>query len=116
MPGSTFGQPLSIVSLNRPLDKKIRKVHSRYVPVSADVTDFGGQGGVSRLKQYETIAWWLVVVGAVNWGLYGLGMLLGGASWNLVSMLFGPWPMVESVVYVLVGLSGLMLLMGKTGK
>lgn len=71
---------------------------------------------VSKLKQYETLAWWLVVVGAVNWGLYGLGTLLGGASWNLVAMLFGSWPMVESVVYVLVGLSGLMLLMGKTGK
>ena len=68
------------------------------------------------MKQYETLAWWLVVVGAVNWGLYGLGTLLGGSSWNLVNMLFGSWPMVESVVYVLVGLSGLMLLMGKMGK
>ena len=68
------------------------------------------------MKQYETYAWWLVIVGAINWGLYGLGMLLGGDGWNLVSMLLGTWPMVENVVYVLVGLSGLMLLMGKMGK
>ena len=71
---------------------------------------------MSRLKQYETLAWWLVIVGALNWGLYGLGMLLGGSAWNVVGMLLGSWPMVENVVYVLVGLSGLMLLMGKMGK
>lgn len=50
----------------------------------------------------------LVVVGAVNWGLVGAAMLLGnGANWNVVNLLLGQWPVVEAVVYVLVGLAGL---------
>lgn len=49
----------------------------------------------------------LVIVGALNWGLVGLGMLMGaGMSWNLVNMLLGSMPMIEAVVYLLVGLSG----------
>ena len=49
----------------------------------------------------------LVVVGALNWGLVGLSMLLGGSNWNVVSLLLSKWPVVEAVVYVLVGLAGL---------
>ncbi len=50
----------------------------------------------------------LVLVGALNWGL------VGGFGYNLVNALLGNWPMVERVVYILVGLSALgMLLMGK---
>jgi hypothetical protein len=49
----------------------------------------------------------LVVIGGVNWGLVGLGMLLG-KSWNLVYMLLGSMPTAEAVVYVLVGVSAVM--------
>lgn len=56
----------------------------------------------------------LVVVGAINWGLVGLGGFMG-SSWNLVSMILGSWPMVESLVYVLVGLSGLYLMFTHKG-
>lgn len=59
------------------------------------------------MKNLEMIGWLLVVIGALNWGLVGLGMLLGGMGWNVVNMLLGGWPMVEAVVYVLVGLAGL---------
>lgn len=45
------------------------------------------------------IAWVLVLVGALNWGL------VGGFNWNLVNALLGNWPMVEKAVYILVGLS-----------
>ena len=48
------------------------------------------------------VAWILLVVGGLNWLLVGLGGFLGG-SWNVVSMIFGSWPMVEWLVYVLVG-------------
>lgn len=49
----------------------------------------------------------LVVVGALNWGLVGLGMLMGkGADWNVVHMILGQWMTVEAVVYLLVGLAG----------
>ncbi|MBI2032862.1 MAG: DUF378 domain-containing protein [Candidatus Levybacteria bacterium] len=41
----------------------------------------------------------LVIAGAVNWGLIGL------LNYNLVNTLVGGWPMVEQVVYILVGLS-----------
>ena len=61
-------------------------------------------------------AWWLVLIGAINWGLVGLGYWLGGANWNIVSMILGTWPVVENLVYVLVGLSGVWLLWGKMGK
>ena len=53
----------------------------------------------------------LVIIGALNWGLIGVGNLMG-SNWNLVEMILGSWPMVMNIVYVLVGLSGVMLLWG----
>ena len=48
----------------------------------------------------------LVIVGAINWGLVGVGNFLG-SNWNLVEMIFGSIPALESLIYVLVGLAGL---------
>lgn len=48
----------------------------------------------------------LMIIGAINWGLVGLGGFLG-SDLNVVNMLLGAWPKVEWVVYILVGLSGL---------
>ena len=48
----------------------------------------------------------LVAIGAINWGLVGLGMLLGH-NWNVVNLLLGGLPTVEAVVYLLVGLSAI---------
>jgi uncharacterized membrane protein YuzA (DUF378 family) len=53
----------------------------------------------------------LLIVGGLNWGLVGAGMLAGkGSAWNLVSMLVGTWPMVEAIVYALVGVAALLAL------
>ncbi len=52
------------------------------------------------------IAWLLVVIGAINWGLVGLGMLMN-ADWNVVHMILGGVPTVEAIVYLLVGLSSI---------
>jgi len=53
----------------------------------------------------------LVWVGALNWGLVGV------LDFNLVNQLLGAWPMVERVVYILVGVSVLLMLMaGKCSK
>ena len=52
----------------------------------------------------------LVIVGAINWGLVGLGWLFGGSDWNVVHMLFGSWMTVEAIIYVLVGAAGVMQL------
>ncbi|HYM65418.1 MAG TPA: DUF378 domain-containing protein [Candidatus Sulfotelmatobacter sp.] len=60
-------------------------------------------------KYVEWLGMILVIVGALNWGLVGLGGLMGGANWNVVWMLLGSWPTLLNLVYVLVGLSGLWL-------
>lgn len=60
------------------------------------------------------IAGWLVIIGAINWGLVGLGNFLG-SDLNVVSMLLGSVPYAEDVVYVLVGLAGVKKLL-KGGK
>ena len=46
-------------------------------------------------------AWWLMVIGALNWGLVAIN-----PGYNLVAMIFGTMPMLETLVYALVGLSG----------
>lgn len=53
----------------------------------------------------------LVIVGAINWGLVGLGNFLGN-NLNVVSLLFGSWSWLENAIYVLVGLAGIMLVAG----
>ena len=57
------------------------------------------------------LAFILLVVGGLNWGLVGLGMLLG-SNLNVVNLLLGNWPTVEAVVYILVGLAALKKLIG----
>lgn len=60
----------------------------------------------------NNIAWWLVIIGALNWGLVGIGEFVGG-NWNLVNLLFGTISSLEAVVYVLVGAGAVVLLLDK---
>lgn len=60
------------------------------------------------------VAYWLVIIGALNWGLVGIGGF-AGSNWNVVNLIFGSVPWLEWVVYLLVGLSALMMLFGKQG-
>lgn len=53
----------------------------------------------------------LLLVGGINWGLVGVGMLMS-KDWNVVHMLLGAWPMVEAIVYVLVGVAAVMKITG----
>ncbi len=53
----------------------------------------------------------LLAVGGLNWGLVGVGMLMG-SDLNVVNMLLGSMPTVEAVVYILVGLSAILYLVG----
>lgn len=55
---------------------------------------------------------WLLVIGGINWGLVGAGMLFGGMDWNVVGMIFGSMPVVEGIVYLLVGVSAVMYIFG----
>lgn len=56
------------------------------------------------MKNLHMVAWILVIVGGLNWLLIGLGGFMG-ANWNVVGIIFGSWPQVEWLVYILVGLS-----------
>jgi len=57
-----------------------------------------------------TIAEALVIIGGLNWGLVGI------ANLDLVKLLFGSIPILQTIVYVLVGLSALYMLAMMLGK
>lgn len=59
-----------------------------------------------RVNWLDWLSLTLVIVGALNWGLVGIGNYLD-ANWNLVDLLLGGVPAIENLVYVLVGLAGL---------
>lgn len=54
-----------------------------------------------KMGTIDWIAWILVVVGALNWGLIGV------ADVNLLTSLTGTTSGLTQVVYILVGLGGL---------
>jgi uncharacterized membrane protein YuzA (DUF378 family) len=56
-------------------------------------------------------AWVLVAIGGLNWGLVGLGLLIG-SDLNVVGMLLGKWPTVLAIVYLLVGIATLVKIFG----
>ena len=63
-------------------------------------------GATLRVNWLDWLSLILVIVGALNWGLVGLGNYLE-ANWNLVALLLGWAPVLENLVYVVVGLAGL---------
>lgn len=56
-----------------------------------------------RFNLIDWLAFVLVIVGAVNWGLVGI------AGLDLVMLLFGSLPPLPNIVYAVVGLAGLYL-------
>ena len=56
------------------------------------------------MKGLQQVANILVIVGALNWGLVGLLDL------NVVNMVLGSIAGLEKIVYILVGLSGVLML------
>lgn len=58
------------------------------------------------MKALHMIAFILLVIGGLNWLLIGLGGFAGG-DWNVVHLVLGSIPMLEWLVYVLVGLSAI---------
>jgi uncharacterized membrane protein YuzA (DUF378 family) len=53
----------------------------------------------------------LLVIGGLNWGLIGIGMLMG-SDFNVVHMILGSVPTLEAVVYILVGVAAIMKIFG----
>lgn len=60
------------------------------------------------MKVVAFIALLLSVIGGLNWGLVGLGGFLD-QNLNVVNLALGSWPTVEWVVYLLVGVSALLV-------
>lgn len=58
----------------------------------------------SVFSTLDWVAWVLIIVGAINWGLVGLFGL------DLVATLFGSMTTASRIVYVLVGVAGLYFL------
>ena len=56
------------------------------------------------------IAWVLVVIGALNWGLVGF------FNFNLVEAIFGMGSVLSSLIYDVVGLSAIVLICYKVFK
>lgn len=63
-----------------------------------------GKEGGDNMKGLQQIAVILVIIGALNWGLVGLFNL------NLVNAIFSSMAWLEKTVYILVGLSGIIML------
>ncbi len=57
------------------------------------------------MKILNVLALTIAIIGAVNWGL------IGAFDFNLVDMLFGAGSMFSKFIYVLVGISGLYLIL-----
>ena len=57
----------------------------------------------------HAIAYLLVLVGALNWGLVGIGGYMG-VNLNVVNLIFGAWAWLEWLIYLLVGLSAVFMM------
>jgi uncharacterized protein len=57
-----------------------------------------------KMNALDWIAWILVIVGGLNWGLWG------ALQFNLVDAIFGVGSTASMVVYVLVGLGALWMI------
>ena len=53
------------------------------------------------MKIIDKIAFVLVIIGAINWGLIGI------FQFNLVDTIFGTASIISRIIYTLVGISGL---------
>ncbi len=58
---------------------------------------------VIRMNTLHTVSFILVLIGALNWGLVGL------FGFNLVEALLGFSPMLERLVYILVGVAAVVV-------
>jgi len=59
---------------------------------------------MKKMGTLDWIAFILVVIGGLNWGLIGF------FKWDLVGAIFGDMTAISRIVYALVGLSALYLL------
>jgi len=56
------------------------------------------------MKALHMVSMLLIWVGALNWGLFGLFNL------NIVNAILGGVPIIEKIVYILVGVAGVIII------
>ncbi len=61
-----------------------------------------GMGGILKV---------LLIIGGLNWGLVGVGMLMGN-NLNVVNMAFSSMPTVEAIIYIIVGVAAIVKIFG----
>jgi uncharacterized membrane protein YuzA (DUF378 family) len=80
------------------------------------ITRFNGilfmknKGECKSCSTTSMIAWVLVIVGALNW------LLVGVFQWDLVAWIFGKIMIIGRIVYILVGISGIYLIIEACAK
>jgi len=57
-----------------------------------------------KMSVIDWIAWVLVMIGGLNWGLVGI------FNFNLVDWIFGAGAVLSSIVYILVGASAVWMI------
>ena len=65
---------------------------------------------MKKMNWLDWVAFILVIVGALNWGLVGF------FNWNLVTAIFGDMTTVSRVIYDLVGVGALYLIIASFAK
>ena len=73
-----------------------------------------GGGGFGHGCSTSMVVKVLLIIGGLNWGLMGLGMLMGNDAnaWNVVHMIFNSVPTLEGIIYLLVGVAAVMKIFG----
>ena len=65
-----------------------------------------GEWKMAKMKWWEHLAIWLVLIGGVNRGL------VGAFGFNLVDWIFGVKSVVSTIIYIAVGVSALFSVYG----
>lgn len=60
------------------------------------------------MKYAHMVAYILLFIGGINWGLIGLSSFFE-SDWDIVYRILGSWPVLENLVYLLVGASAVYL-------
>ncbi|HRY91586.1 MAG TPA: DUF378 domain-containing protein [Candidatus Gracilibacteria bacterium] len=59
------------------------------------------------MKVLNIVTGVLLAIGGLNWGLVGLGSFLN-TNLNVVNLLLGGIPVLENIIYLVVGLSAIL--------
>ncbi|MEK6954108.1 MAG: DUF378 domain-containing protein [Candidatus Micrarchaeota archaeon] len=65
---------------------------------------------MEKMSTMDMVSMWLLIIGGLNWGLSGIGYFVK-TNLNVVNLIFGSMPLLENIVYLLVGVAAIMAIM-----